>query len=273
MNEATKKRIETLNEKLVEKAKTGDRVAMSKLCLTNEQFIYKVMLSKTRNKEIAEDLTQDVLVKMITNISQYVNVNKTFRGWLSSIIFSVFIDHTRKESHRIERFSSSLSTEFSEYAMRDEHKEGDYEYNVLSHSSVEHDYIMEEQNEMMKKIIQNSIEALSNTDQKRAIYFRLFNDLTYIEISERIGVNVNQTKSLLNRAKAGILKHIVENNYHLAGKMLEQRILKDKIIEKMSEEEIASQHKISLKKVERILQESLIRVYKETFFKTEDVKL
>ena len=266
---STKEQTEIKNNNLIERAKAGDSVALSKLCEANQEFVFKIMLMKTRSRELAQDLTQDTLIKMMTNVHQYVKTEKNFRGWLSTIITSVFIDHTRKEKNRLEKYSSDISAEMSDSAMNDEHMDTDLEYNVLSHTSVEQDYIKTEQNEMMKKIITSSIESLSNASQKRAIVLSLFQELSYNEISEQLNVSVNNTKALLFRAKMGILKNIVENNYHLAGRILNQRILKDHILENMSHESIAKQYKITVEEVEKILEKSMSKVYKETFFGNE----
>ena len=256
---------EEKNQKLVIKAKAGNKDAIAGLCDLNYKYIFSVLMSRTKsNKELSEDLTQEVLIKMISNLDKYSNTGFKFRSWLSRIVKSTHVDHLRKEKARIEHYSTSI--DFSESGADDEFKTSVLDYNVLSHGSVEQDYIKTEVNERMKEIIISGIESLGNPAQKRAIVLNLFEDLSYNEISEKLDVTLDVTKSLIYRAKQGILKNIVQNNYFMAGEILNQMIVQESVLSGTNNKKIAEIYKMSEGEVEEALAIGLKKVYRFKFF-------
>ena len=258
-------KVEERNQKLVIKAKAGDKAALARLCEHNYKHILTVMMVRTRGKrELSEDLTQDVIVKIMANLGSYENTGFKFRSWLSRIIKSVHIDHVRREKVRVEHYATSV--DFTESGSEEENRNSEFEYNVLSHGSVEQDYIKAEMNERMKAIIMEGIESLGNVSQKRAIVLQLFEDMKYEDISERLGVNLNDTKSLIYRAKQGILKNIVKNNYHMAGGILNQLIVQENILTGLNAKKISKSHNMTEGEVKEILESSLGKIYKHKFY-------
>lgn len=257
-------KVEIKNQELVSKAKKGNASAIAELCESNRKYILGILMLRTRNnKELSEDLTQDVLVRMILNIKKYENTGFKFRSWISKIIKSTHIDHIRKENVRIENFSTSV--DFSEAGADDEFKTNVLDYNVLSHVSVEQDYINGEASAKMKRIIMDSIESLNNPLHKQAIRLNLFEDLSYNEIAEKLEVTLDMTKSLIYRAKQGIMKNIVENNYHMAGKILNQMLIQESVLYGTSAKELAKTYEMTVDEVETILASSLKKVYRYKF--------
>lgn len=259
-------KIEVRNQALILKVRKGDQAAINELCRVNERFIYNVMLLKTRNnKALSEDLTQDTLVKMVANLHKYVSAEFKFRSWLSTIIKSVFIDNVRREAARIEHVSNSV--DFSEMgADGDGYKTDKIEYNMLKNLSVEQEYIKSENTVRMKQIIMEGIESLSNTHQKKAIVLNLFEDLSYNEISEKLEVSLDKTKVLIFRAKQGILKNIVQKNYHMAGGILNQVIVQESVLMGKSAAAIAKEYEMEIEEVEEILEKGLKKVYRFKFY-------
>lgn len=261
---ANRETIDIRNQELAKKAKRGNKKAISDLLVLNRGFIYNVLLFKTKgNSELSEDLTQDVLVKIISNIRNYEDNGFKFRTWISKIVSSSYIDHIRKEKTRAEGYSTSIIN----YVVDDEDKELDiFNSGCLMGESVEHDYINSETNEFMKKAIVSSIESLSNIMQKRAIVLHLFEDLSYNEISDKLGVSLDTTKSLIYRAKQGILKNIVKNNSHVINGNRCQLIVQDNIVNGVSTKQLSKKYKIKISEVEKILSSGLNQVYRYKFY-------
>ena len=265
---------EAKNQSLVKRIKQGDKNAVEQLCSLNEKYILNILtLMSNNNRALAEDLTQDVLIKMVTSINQYSKSDYQFRSWLSSIIKSTFIDHKRREKARAE-FSTNL-VDFSQvYNREDSNDNGgvaqNVEYEFASVKSVEDVFIKNEKSAEIKRIVDKSINSLSNVNQKRAISLNVFEDYSYNEISEKLGMSLSNTKVLLNRAKLGILKNIVEQNYHLAGTILNQHVVMESVVGGASIEDIAEGYEISQEEVGNIISSSLDNIYKLTFF-TENI--
>jgi RNA polymerase sigma factor (sigma-70 family) len=69
---------------LVGQAIVGDRVALEKLILRHQAWIYNIAVRMVFRPQDAEEVTQEVLVKVITKLSTFKG-ESTFRTWLYRI--------------------------------------------------------------------------------------------------------------------------------------------------------------------------------------------
>ena len=69
---------------LVEQAKNGDRTALEKLVLRHQAWIYNIAVRMVFQPHDAEEVTQEVLVKVITKLSTFKGESKV-RTWLYRI--------------------------------------------------------------------------------------------------------------------------------------------------------------------------------------------
>jgi RNA polymerase sigma-70 factor (ECF subfamily) len=84
------------------KARLGDSEAFATLYNLNIKKIYDFIYFKTLNKELAEDLTSQVFLKVLKNISKFKSDN--FSAWLYTIARHTVIDYYRsnRETKNIE---------------------------------------------------------------------------------------------------------------------------------------------------------------------------
>ncbi|MDN3546965.1 RNA polymerase sigma factor [Mucilaginibacter aquaedulcis] len=90
---------ESLDKALVTQACDGSRLAMEKLIRLHQRFIYNVALKLVRDADDAADLTQEVLIRMITKLSLY-NGTSSFRTWLYRMVTNHFISSRRKKAEK-----------------------------------------------------------------------------------------------------------------------------------------------------------------------------
>src|SRR5258708_4111180 len=69
---------------LVEQAQAGDRAALEKLILRHQAWIYNIAVRMVFQPQDAEEVTQEVLVKVITKLNTFKGESK-FRTWLYRI--------------------------------------------------------------------------------------------------------------------------------------------------------------------------------------------
>lgn len=81
---------------LIEQAKQGDRGALEQLVKKYYQQIYKYIYFKVSHKETAQDLTQEVFLKLTKSIHRYVAAAK-FSTFLYQIAHNVIVDFYRGE--------------------------------------------------------------------------------------------------------------------------------------------------------------------------------
>lgn len=83
------------NIALVDKVLEGDSKALDQLVDIHQTFIYNVAWKMTHSNEDALDLTQEVLIKVITKLSTFKR-KSAFRTWLYRIVFNEFLQTKRK---------------------------------------------------------------------------------------------------------------------------------------------------------------------------------
>jgi len=60
--------------------------------------VFRYIWSRVSDQHLAEDLTGDVFIRMVTNLPRYRPTGAPFRAWIMSIARNLVIDHHRKAS-------------------------------------------------------------------------------------------------------------------------------------------------------------------------------
>ncbi|HAP65249.1 MAG TPA: RNA polymerase subunit sigma-70 [Cytophagales bacterium] len=81
---------ETEDQQLIESALGGSSAALESLIKRHQHYIYNVALKLALSPVDAEDITQEVLVKMVTRLGQFQG-KSSFRTWLYRITFNHFL--------------------------------------------------------------------------------------------------------------------------------------------------------------------------------------
>lgn len=88
------------DKELTNKAKQGNAEAFGLLYDKHLNKIYRFIYLKVSNKQIAEDLTQQVFLSAWQNINSYMQQGFPFTSWLYRIARNAVIDHYRtRRSH------------------------------------------------------------------------------------------------------------------------------------------------------------------------------
>src|SRR5437879_1301486 len=92
---------------LVARAKSGDRVALEELVLRHQAWIYNIAVRMVFQPQDAEEVTQEVLIKVITQLSTFKGESK-FRTWLYRIAANHVLNMKRRRAE-------TQVTTFAEY--------------------------------------------------------------------------------------------------------------------------------------------------------------
>ena len=155
-----------LDQDLVGEYLKGDEESLEILIKRYLTRVYNFILSIVCDKEIANDITQDVFVKAWKNIKRFKK-NKNFKTWLYTIARNTSIDYMRKKKY----------LNFSEL-------ENDDNENILETIKSEEllpDEIFEIKN--LSEILQNVVNDLPEK-YKTVLLLYYKNDLTLEEISK-----------------------------------------------------------------------------------------
>jgi len=96
---------------LVIQARDGNRFAFDQIIDRYQGDIYRMIFYRIRARMDAEDLTQDVFIRVYRNISR-IREPRKFRSWLFTIAVNRVNDYLRKKKVRSIFKSSDESTEF-----------------------------------------------------------------------------------------------------------------------------------------------------------------
>jgi RNA polymerase sigma-70 factor (ECF subfamily) len=172
----------------------GDEAALSILIKRHKQKIYSFIYSKVYDRDITEDVFQDTFIKVIKTLKlgKY-NEEGKFLPWVMRIAHNLVIDHFRKNS-RMPKFQNS----------------GDFSiFSVLSDSSLNAEKSMIK--EQVESDVRRVIEELPD-DQKQVLLMRMYQDMSFKEISERTGVSINTALGRMRYALINMRKVIDQNN-------------------------------------------------------------
>jgi len=75
------------DEDLIYAYLNGNQTALCKLWLRYDAMVYGIAHSMVRSKEVAEDLRQEIFIKMYANLSKLKELDK-FTSWLKSITYN-----------------------------------------------------------------------------------------------------------------------------------------------------------------------------------------
>ena len=149
------------------------------------RYIYHLCLKLTRNKEEAEDVMQDVWVKVVRYDASLEEIDH-IKGWLTTICMNTFRDRYRKNVRRSEHVMNQPST--LEVPILD-----------LVPSDTLTPGELVEQNDI-QSLVRQKIGELDAIYRKTIEYFYV-QQYSLIEIAEAMKVSIGTVKSRLFRAR------------------------------------------------------------------------
>jgi RNA polymerase sigma-70 factor (ECF subfamily) len=83
-------------DRLLRKARDGDSQALDELCRREWRPVYAIIYAAVRDRQEAEDLTQDVFVRALKALDRYRDTGAPFRAFLAAIARNRVRDRWRK---------------------------------------------------------------------------------------------------------------------------------------------------------------------------------
>jgi RNA polymerase sigma-70 factor (ECF subfamily) len=166
-------------ETTVERCRTGDERAWEELVDATADDIFRMAVSFTRHRPEAEDLTQEVFLKLWQNLHRYPT-DSSFRAWAFRVARNLFVDAYRRS--REQRKATWVDPEFLE---------------MLPGGEDPHTRAVRRQRlELAKAALERLPEELA-----QLILLRDFADWSYEELAEELELPLGTVKSRLNRAR------------------------------------------------------------------------
>ena len=189
-----KKTTSFTDSKLVELYVEGQHEALEILLKRHRDKIFGFIYSKVRNQELTEDLFQDTLFKIVRTLNRgkYIEEGK-FLPWVIRIAHNLIIDHYRKKNKQKNVYDTD------EFSM----------FDILSDKSLDAEKQMIRQ-QMIEKI--KILIELIPEEQKEVLKLRMYEELSFQEISEKTGVSINTALGRMRYALINLRKIIEKHN-------------------------------------------------------------
>lgn len=179
---------------IIEQARKGDPLAWEKLVVRHTKRIYNLCFRFVGRVDQAEDLTQDVFIKVFRNLSSYKAESGQFVTWMMSVGRNLLIDHYRQSKD--ERVTVSVTAE----------EDGELSIlDTLPANQPGADAEMER--EEMAVLLRRALDRLP-PQLKEAVILRDLEELSYEEIEEILKVPEGTVKSRINRGRVELAKSL-----------------------------------------------------------------
>lgn len=172
----------------------GNEQAFETLLMRHKDRIFRYILSKLKDSDLANDVFQDTFVKVVNTI-RLGNYNEEgkFLPWAMRIAHNLVIDHFRRQNKmRTISESSSFDPSYSIF-----HKIDSGEKNYIEQTT---------QNELEAQMV-DLINYLPDV-QKEIIKLRIFNDMSFKEIAEIKDISINTALGRMRYALINMRKMI-----------------------------------------------------------------
>ncbi len=182
--------IELPDALLVQKYVEGNENALATLIKRYESRIYGFIYSKISDRDISDDIFQDTFIKVIKTLkSNSYNEEGKFLPWVMRISHNLIIDHFRRNK------KMPLYRETEDFSI----------FSIMTDDSLTiENQLISDQVEMD---LRNLIEELP-LDQKEVLVMRMYQDMSFKEISEITGVSINTSLGRMRYALMNLRKVI-----------------------------------------------------------------
>jgi len=177
-----------LDKQLVERCLTGDEGAWEDLVKTHTRRVYAICYRFTGKDSEAQDLTQEVFLRLFRTLKSFRSGEGSFTVWLARMTRNLLIDHYRRT--RQERITDSIEEQLPMIEER-------------SLSSTRADGLLAGRE--ASELLQYALQRLS-PDLRETVILRDLEEMEYKEIAETLGVPEGTVKSRLNRGRAELAR-------------------------------------------------------------------
>jgi RNA polymerase sigma factor (sigma-70 family) len=188
------------DSELIEGLKSNDAKFYAAFVAVFATRIYNTALNILQNKEEAEEVAQDVFMKIFQTIHSF-DGSSSLKTWMYRITVNKSLDALRKRKR-----TTSWSVFVNFFTDQENQEDQDYQAIEPVHPGIQLE--QKEDAEMLSK----AIEKLPDR-QKAAFVLHQMEDLSYKEIAAAMNITVSAVDSLMSRAKKQ-LKDTLKNLPH-----------------------------------------------------------
>lgn len=153
--------------------------SLSEVFLDIRPMLLKLIISRTKSNQVAQDITQDIFLK-VNRMAKQFPTHDDARSYLIRIAINASIDHLRMDERRRQLMQGAVEL-FENYQNKNEHPEA-----LL----------------IAQEKVQQIDQALHTLPEKcrQALYLSRVEGFTHAEISEKLGISKSSVEKYIIRA-------------------------------------------------------------------------
>jgi RNA polymerase sigma-70 factor (ECF subfamily) len=180
---------------LVRRCVAGDAAAWEEIVQRYHRRIYNICYRFAGTSDDAQDLTQEVFIKMYRTLSSYDLERGAFMTWVTTMTRNLLVDHFRKTKQ--DRVTDSLDGATSE------HEDAMPLSDKIEDKGLPPDARV--QSRETSETVHRALEKLS-PELREAVILRDLQDMDYREIAAVLKVPEGTVKSRINRGRAELAR-------------------------------------------------------------------
>ncbi len=180
---------------LVRRCVSGDAAAWEEIVQRYHRRIYNVCYRFAGDSDNAQDLTQEVFIKMYRTLNTYDSGKGAFMTWVTTITRNLLVDHFRKSKG--DRITDSLDSAPSEREDALPLSEQIADRGAAPDAAVE--------SRETREMVHLALQKLS-PELREAVILRDLQDMDYREIATVLRVPEGTVKSRINRGRAELAR-------------------------------------------------------------------
>ena len=183
---------------LVRQCISGDQRAWHQMVTGQHKRVYAICYRFTGDATDAEDITQDVFLKVYRNLANFDTARGSFQTWITTLTRNLLVDNYRR--NRLDRASDSLDQTLGS-------DENDSTGPTMAERLADPRPSQEQQYGRLelKASIQRALEKLS-PELREAVILRDLEDMDYKEIAQVLKIPEGTVKSRISRGRAELAR-------------------------------------------------------------------
>jgi len=183
----------------VRRCMDGDSGAWAELVRSHHKRVYGLCYRFTGSTADAEDLTQDVFLKIYSNLASFDMARGSLQVWITTMTRNLLVDNFRRTKNQ--RATSSLDDGWDQ---AEELKPVD---RLMAHGPSPHEMAARKE---LEKMVQQALANVS-TELREAVILRDLQDMDYKEIAQVLGIPEGTVKSRISRGRAELARLLERN--------------------------------------------------------------
>lgn len=184
---------------VVQRCLDGDSGAWTELVKAHHRRVYSICYRFTGSANDAEDLTQDVFLKVYGNLAAFDLARGSFQTWITTLTRNLLVDHFRRTKQQ--RVTDSMDAGW------DETDDLTIAARLAAGGPTQHDRAAQKE---IAKMVQQALTRIS-PELREAVILRDLQDMDYKEIAQAMRIPEGTVKSRISRGRAELARLLDRN--------------------------------------------------------------